>query len=250
MPPNNYYQPGAVPPPMPQQAPPDQQPLPGSGNGSSTKWIISIVLLTLLLIVALGFGYWAFSERNDYKNNVDAKIATAKGEQKKQTTDELNKVHAEQDKSPVKTYVGPASYGSIKFNYPKTYSGYVTGDNSSTPLDAYFHPDTVPSLMAAPGSTTRAAIALHVQVRNQPYDDAIIQYQSLVSAGAVTGSPFALKQVPKQIGMKFVGTLQNQLNGTEIVLPLRDKTVVITSETDTWLPDFNTYILETMTFEP
>src|SRR4051812_35648432 len=108
-----------------QQPPMPYQPLPGEGS-SSMKWIIIVVLLSLALIGALVFGFWAFGERNDYKNNVDAKIEVAKGEQKKATTDELNKLHAEQDKKPTTTYVGPPSYGSIKFEFPKTYSVYVT----------------------------------------------------------------------------------------------------------------------------
>lgn len=224
-------------------------PLPGSKN-PATKWIFASVVLGVLLIGSLVFGFWAFRERSDYKNNVDAKIAVATEQQKKTTTDELNKQHAEEDKKPSKVYTGPSSYGSVKFEYPKTYSVYVTGDNGNTPVDAYFHPAIVPSITPLAGTATRAAIAVHVQVFNQPYDQVVQQRQSSVAAGTLSGSPFALKNMPKQVGMKFVGKLQNQLNGTEIILPLRDKTLVVTSETDTWLTDFNNVVLETMTFEP
>lgn len=215
------------------------------------KWIIAVVLLSLLLVSAIGFGAWAFSERQDYKNNTDQKVAVAVEAAKKTTTEENNKQFAEELKNPLKTYTGPSSYGSIKLTYPKTYSGYVsTNVNGTTAVDAYFHPDFVPSLIAQPGSTTRGAIALRVQVLNQAYDSVVLQYQSAVTSGIQAASPYALPKMPGQVGTKFVGKLASQLNGTEIVLPLRDKTLIITTETDQYLHDFNTHILPNFTFVP
>ena len=34
---------------------------------------IGLILVSVLLVAALGFGGWAFSGRQDYKNNVDQK---------------------------------------------------------------------------------------------------------------------------------------------------------------------------------
>lgn len=245
MPPNTpYFQP---------QQPAPQAPLPSSGGGfggeSSLKWIITIVLLVLLLLGAAGFGFWAFGERQDYKDNVDGKIATAVKDAEKATTDANNKKFAEELKNPLKTYTGPESYGSVRIQYPKTWSGYVsTGSTGQAPVDAYFHPDIVPSTTTS--GTTRPAIALHVQVLNQAYDQVVSQRQGSVNAGTLTAAPYALPKMPQQAGMKFTGKLSDQLNGTEIVLPLRDKTIVITTETDSYLNDFNTFILPNMTFVP
>ena len=37
--------------------------------------VLVTILLGLLLVGAAGFGFWAYSERSDYKNNVDKKIS-------------------------------------------------------------------------------------------------------------------------------------------------------------------------------
>lgn len=39
--------------------------------------IAVIALLSLVLLIALGFGYWAYSSRQDYKNNSDQKASAA-----------------------------------------------------------------------------------------------------------------------------------------------------------------------------
>lgn len=243
MPPNNnqqYYQ-------------QPQAPLPSSGGfggNSSTKWIITVVLLVVLLAGALGFGFWAFAERQDYKNNVDEKIATAVKVAEEETTEANNRKFAEELKSPLKTYTGPESYGSIKVTYPKTWSGYINnGSNSDAAIDMYFHPNVVPAASESSGEG-QAPVALHVQVLNEPYDEVVESRKSSVESGELTAVPYALPKIPKQAGLKFTGMLDDEIKGTEVVLPLRDKTIVITTQTDTFLNDFNTYILPNFTFVP
>lgn len=251
MPPNNpnqYFQPTA---PAPQGAPP-QVPITAASLAPKKPvgLIVGLAVSVLLLLGAIGFSAWAFSERSDYKNNSDQKVAAAVAEAEKATTEKNNQRFAEELKSPLKTYTGPASYGTVTVKYPKTWSAYVTtGGGSNEPLNAYFHPDIVPAVTQT-GSSTREAIALKIQVTNQPYDQVIKQYESQVTSGNITAAAFALPKMPDQVGMKFVGKLDQQLNGTEIVLPLRDKTLIITTETDNYLADFNNHILQNLTFVP
>src|SRR3990172_3609611 len=114
-----------------------------SGGAAS---VLVIVLLLVGLVAAAGFGWWAFGQRPDYKNNFDKKaaeeVAKAKAEQKTQ----LEKEFAEREKSPYKTFKGSATYGSVTFNYPKTWSGYVEEDNTSSPINGYFFPGIVPAV--------------------------------------------------------------------------------------------------------
>src|SRR5690554_4855044 len=91
--------------------------------------IIAIVLLVLLLLGAGGFGYWAFAEREDYKNNVNQKVAVAVDEAVKQNTEENNQRFEEEYKKPLKQYKGPSALGSVQLSYPKTWSGYVDQTN-------------------------------------------------------------------------------------------------------------------------
>jgi len=246
MPPNSnqqYFQQPNVP----------QTPLPSSGGGfggsSSTKWIITVLLLSLLLVGALGFGFWAFSERQSYKNDVDAKIAEAVKVAERETTEANNKKFAEELKNPFKTYIGPESYGSVKVTYPKTWSGYINNNNDSqAAVDMYFHPDVVPA--TGRSSEDQTAVALRVRVVNQSYDKVVSERKGLVESGTIAATPYALPKLPNEPGIKFTGKLSDRLNGTEIVLPLRDKAIILTTQTDSYLNDFNNIILPNLTFVP
>jgi hypothetical protein len=252
--PNPYY------PPREPIAPPvasvgNGQPAPTfSGlpkSGPAWGWIITTVLLVLLLLGALGFAFWAFGERQDYKNNSDKKAAAAVEVAKKQQIDVDNKRFAEELKNPLKTYVGPDSYGSVSVQYPKTWSGYVSTSSSTNGalIDGYFHPDIVPGLSSS-GGGTGPAIALRIQVINQAYSQVVNKYSSAIKQGTLTATPYALPKMPEQIGTKFEGQLSSKLNGTEVVIPLRDKTLLIGTDTDQYLADFNTYILPNISFVP
>jgi len=252
---NPYYPPRQpdtpVVPPVSGSAPPSFNSLPKSGD-TPWGWIITTILLVILLVSSLAFAFWAFGERQDYKNHSDKKAALAAEVAKKQQTEVDNKRFAEELKNPLKTYVGPDSYGSVAVQYPKTWSGYVVTNSTSSSgalVDASFHPDLVPGT-AGSSSENRPALALRVQVVNSAYDTYVKKYESYIKQGALKAEPYALPKMPNQVGTKFTGKISNQLNGTEVVIPLRDKTLIIGTDTDQFLPDFNTYILPNLSFVP
>lgn len=253
--PNPYYPPRD--PSQPQVTP--QMPVSGqppnlsglSNNGPAWGWIITVIMLVLVLLGVAGFGFWAFAQMQDYKNNSDQKAAAAVEVAKKKTTEENNVRFAEELKNPLKTYIGPASYGAVNIQYPKTWSAYVSANaGGEAVLDGYFHPDIVPALTESQGDGARPAIALRVQILNSSYDQVVESRAQGSEEGAIVAVPYALPKMPNQIGTKFTGKLSEELNGTEIVIPLRDKTLVITTDTEQYLPDFNTYILPNLSFEP
>lgn len=208
---------------------------------------ITLSVLGLLTIGGAVFGFWAFGERQTYKNDTDAIVAreveTAKGEQKEE--DALR--FAEEAKNPLKPYTGPSSYGSISLLYPKTWSGYinVSGD-ASAPFAAFFHPDTV----TAPDNNGGPAVALKVEVLESEYSAVVKEREQKIESGELTASAYAFPKQPKEVGLRFVGKITDELVGTEILVPLRDKTIVVTTQTDQFLNDFNTYILPNFNFEP
>ncbi len=253
--PNPYY------PPRQPTAPSAGTPSVGGGaapnfsglpsGGTSWGWIITSILLVALLLGAVIFAFWAFGERQDYKNNSDKKVAAAIKVAEKQTTEENNKKFAEELKNPLKTYVGPESYGSVTVHYPKTWSAYILtgGTSSGAVLDAYFHPDIVPAITSSSDGAP-AAIALRVQVLNQSYDQAVGALKAYVDTGTLKAVPYVLPKASGQVGTMFHGQLAQQLTGTEIMIPLRDKTLAITTNTDQYLADFNRYILPNLSFVP
>jgi hypothetical protein len=215
-------------------------------DGAVNGVVISLVLAVILLIGALGFGGWAFSSRQDYKNNVDAKINVAVGAAKQQegTTKDLQ--FAEASKKPLRAYNGPEAYGSVVVNYPKTWSAYVddTGTGGVS-VDGYFAPGTVPS-----ATGQNSVFALRVQVLSQTYAQVVQSFSGQQQAGKLAVSAYALPLLPKIVGVKAVGQLANQTTVTMVVLPLRSNTLEIWTEGTQYLADFNNNILPNFNFSP
>jgi hypothetical protein len=222
-------------------------------DGAVSGLALSFALSVILLVAAISFGAWAFSSRQDYKNNVDEKIQAAVVTAKQQESAAKDAEFAEAEKSPLRTYSGPESFGSITIKYPKTWSAYVNdGGTDSMPVDGYFYPNVVP------GITNRSTpFALRLQVVGQSYSEvaknlASQQKNTDTKSTPLTISPYALPKVPKVVGIKVSGTLQDKDNklGTMIVLPLRSQTLEVWTEGTQFTSDFDKYILPNMTFSP
>lgn len=214
--------------------------------GGISGLAISFILTVIVLVAALVFGVWAYQGRQDYKNNVDAKIATAVEIAKNQQAKELNIQFAHEEELPLTTYSGPQAYGSIVLNYPKTWSGYVDSSGQGDALvDGYFDPGVVPSI-----SDQSSIFALRLQVLNESYPQILQQISSQSQQGQATITAYALPKLPKVVGVMVNGLLSNQQQGTMVVLPLRANTLELWTEGTQYLNDFNKNILPNFSFSP
>lgn len=220
-------------------------------DGAINGLAVSLVFAVLLLIAALAFGGWAFSGRQDYKNNADAKINAAVQVAVQQNSAAKEAAFATAAKNPLSTYNGPETYGSLVVNYPKTWSGYVDDTDQSTPINAYFAPGVVPAL-----SATSSVFALRVQVLDQAYAQVVsaISNQSGTRQTPPTVKAYTLPKVPQAVGVEVSGALpgsgNDTITGTMVILPLRANTLEIWTEGTQYLSDFNTYILPYFSFSP
>lgn len=214
--------------------------------------VLSDIILVIALIAAAVFGWWAFQQRQDYKNNFDKKvsqeIAKAEAAQKTQLENEF----AEREKSPNKTFKGSATYGSITFEYPKTWSGYVDQSSSNAPINGYFFPDIVPAVNS--GSSTPPAFALRVELIDTDYDQIVKQFDSQIQQGKLTAAAYVPPKMSKaanvQTGMRFEGELEQNIQGSMVVIKVRDKTLKIYTQSTRYSSDFNNVVLKTLTFAP
>ncbi|MGZ6004819.1 MAG: hypothetical protein ACXWLH_01570 [Candidatus Saccharimonadales bacterium] len=207
--------------------------------------VVALSITFLLLIGALVFGFWAYSNEQKYKNNTDQIVAQqVKIAVDKNSTDKDNQF-AEVQKSPVKIYNGPSTYGSIILKYPKTWSAYVdTSAQGSQPIDGYFNPNFVP------GIQTNSTYALRLQVTADGYNDELQNFDSPAQSGQVKITPYSFPNVKGVVGVKIVGQLNQNLRGTMILIPLRDKTLKLWTETDQFQADFYKYILPNFKYSP
>jgi hypothetical protein len=215
-------------------------------NEDGNILLIPLVLITLFFIGAAGFGYWAYGQYQDYKVNVDKKVAVAN--EKAVAAEDIKKdaQFAEVQKSPFKLYKGPESYGAIQINFPKTWSAYIDeGTVTSQGVNGFFYPNVVPSLTSQDSS-----FALRVQVLSQSYSTVLQGFSSFTTSKKGTVVPYALPKLPSVVGVRLDGEVVSRKQGAMVILPLRDKTLKVWTEAPSFLPDFNNNILPNFTFSP
>ncbi len=226
-------------------APTGQVPVVGPSRHTPVGLIVALVIVSLLLCGALGFGLMELSKAQDYKLHSDKKAATAVTAAKEAQAQALQKEFTEKEKNPLRTYLGPSNYGTLHIEYPKTWSAFVTEtSNGSTPVDGYAHPSFVPGLQ------TGTAYALRFQIVSNSYASELKKYDALIKTKKITVAPFKLVKLPSVTGVRLDGEINPGQKGTLVLLPLRDKSIEVSTQSVTFAADFNNIILPNLTFEP
>jgi len=214
-------------------------------RGSIDSWLIAFIVAVVLAFGALGFGIWAFTGRQDYKNNVDEKISVAVTEAEQANTEKKEKEFAEKEKNPLRTYAGPATYGSVSISYPKTWSAYVDETaKTNIPLSGALNPGFVPGIQSS------LPVALRFTVTSNNYANVVRTFDSQVKAGKIKVTPYKAEKVPSVTGVRLDGEIVKDKQGSMIIVPLRDKTLQVSTESPQFISDFNTIILPNLVFVP
>jgi hypothetical protein len=215
-------------------------------RGAINILLVPLVLSIIFFVGALGFGFWAFASRQDYKDNVDQKVAVAQQEAVKATQEADAAKYAEDAKKPLETYIGPAAFGNITVNYPKTWSAYaVENQSGGKPISTYFHPKTVPD-----AGDEDNAFALRVELVQRSYDQVVNSFSGALKSNKVTLEPYKLPKVPSVVGSRITGQITSRKQGVMIVLPLRNMTLQIWTESADFLKDLDENILPNLSFVP
>jgi len=215
-------------------------------RGSLNVLLIPVIFLSIFLVGAIVFSYWAFSGRENYKNNSDQMVTTAVNNAVQQTQKNDAQKYAQAAKYPLATFTGPSAFASISFKYPKTWSAYVAEESaSSTPINGYFYPAVVPDV-----TSQSNAYALRVQLLEQPYSNIMQQFTGQVTGGQLSVSQYVAPKLPNVIGSKLQGQLTTDKQGTMVILPVLNMTLEIWSESTQFQSDFINSVLPNLTFQP
>lgn len=200
------------------------------------------LLFVLTLIMALVF----FMGKSDIEKNLDTKVQAGVEAQSKIIEAKKDAELAEKEKSPTKTFTAASTVGSVSFAYPKTYSAYVEEQQSGStkPLNAYFHPNIVPK------DDSKVQYALRVEVTTSSYDTELRSANTSQASGKVKVNAYAAAAVPSILGSRIDGEFITGKQGILILLPIRDKTLRIWTESKEAFADFEKYVLPSLTFVP
>jgi hypothetical protein len=209
-------------------------------RGAINVWLILSIAFGVTTIVAAAFFVWAYGNYQDQKNNVDTKVSIAVAAAQKEQADLDEAKFLEREKEPNRQFVGPDDYGRLLFDYPKTWSMYVTQEASSGGrYEAYLNPISVPTI----NSSTQ--FALRVDIETKSYDSVVQSYNSKVKSGDLVATAVQADEVT---GTRFDGTFSSNIRGAAVVFKIRDKTVTLRTDADTFKPDFDA-LIKTITFD-
>jgi len=213
-----------------------------SQQGFATSAIVAVVL-AVTLIGSLAFGVWAFMGMQANKTDLDKKIATAEKVAVKKAEELKELEFAEREKNPFKNFTGSAVFGSLSYDIPKTWSVFMEEKATGTVLDFYGHPNTVK------GTDKSNSFALRSQIISTSYDKEVEKMLKLVETGKATATAFIPKNVPTGLGVRIVGEVVTDKQGVMILLPQRDKTIKIWTESPDFISDFDK-VIETINYVP
>ncbi len=229
---------GVMPGVQPAAAPAGPQAAAPAAPAKNNTLLETLILVVVCIIAAVSivFAVIFFMQHNELKANFDsqknAAVAEAVAEQQQIDTAKF----AEDEKMPFYKFTGPSDYGSISFEYPKTWSVYVNSDGTNNKdYEAYFHPSQVD-----PINDKASRFALRFRILNQQINNVQKQYESKVTSGKLTSGVFSAGD--NITGMRYEGEIDNQIDGIVILIKVNDKTAILQTDARIYENDFNTLI--------
>lgn len=203
-------------------------------QGGISGSMIAIIGLIVLVLITGSAAIWAYLNYTEQKTDVDGKINLAVAQAKKDQSEVEEAKFLEREKEPLREFVGPDDFGRLTFNYPKTWSAFIDNDGArSGSYEAYLSPVVVP-----PISNTQQ-FSLRVVIEQEDYDQVVKSYAALVKKGDLRSSATSANG---NNGTRFDGNFSKDIRGSAVIYKIRDKTVTLRTDADTFKPDFEKLI--------
>jgi len=213
--------------PVPQQpapiAPPPQKP--------SKLWFILTFVFGGVAVMAVGLGTWALVTYFQEKAAIDTTVASAEAEVRREVVAEYEDKFIEFQKLPNANFAGPEDYGRLTFDYPRFWSVYVESDaRNGGDYEAYFNPGAVPPVSDA------TQLGLRVLIEDDTIERVLASYESRVEDGELTSRALTINE---ETATRFDGSFSDDIRGSAVVFRIRDKTVTIRTDAQTFQADFD-----------
>ena len=202
--------------------------------GAANTWLIVGIIFIATTVLVGGGLTWALINYFDQKDNVDTKVSTAVTSAVKDQADKDAVQFQAEDKKPNRQFVGPEDFGELRFDYPKTWSVYINkGATAGGSYEAYLNPVAVPTV------SDETQYALRVKIETIDYDKVLATYQPLVKKGDLKSSTI---KANGQDGTRLDGSFTKNIRGSAVILKVRDKTITLRSDADTFKGDFDALV--------
>lgn len=197
---------------------------------------IVIIALSLVALTFIGLFIWMFVQYDEKRTDVDGQIAEAVVKAVDENTEKLENEFTEREKYPFKTFAGPADYGELTFEYPKTWSVYIPRDAAKGgDFEAYFNPVEVNEI------SDENIDSLRLAIRDEAFDDVISEYQREIEGDEPT-MKLDLITIGKDNNInanRYTGIIPGtEFKGYVVIFKIRDKTVIMQTDSVLFEADY------------
>lgn len=213
-------------------------PRPSTVGSSSKAWMIVSFVFIFTTLSLGGLSGWALVNYFDQKDNVDSKVSSAVALAIKDQKTREAAERKEADKEPNRIFATGDDLGQLSFKYPKNWSVYEAASQDSNKYSVLFNPGQISA------DSRDSRYALRLSVSTQDYDKAIASYEKAVSSGALKATPV---KIDDQSATRFDGEISKEVRGSFVLFKLRDKTVIVQTDAETFTKDFDA-LIKTITF--
>lgn len=227
-------------PPAPGQSTGSGAPLMSQGSApapAKRRGIVETIILVVTALIAIVFIALYINKYIQWRNvstDVESQIEQAVAVAIAENTTKMEEEFIEREKSPYRDFMGPEDYGSLSFQYPRTWSVYIASDAvGGGDFSAYMNPTQVEPVKQD------SINALRVTIRNTAFDTVARSYENYVTNGKLS---FSTRNVGGALANLYTGTLPNGLQGAVVIFKLRDKTVVLQTDAEIFLSEFYTLL--------
>ncbi len=191
------------------------------------------------LIILLGLGALAFGILTVifYAQATSAKKTAATATAAAVTKAKADQKQADQQASaiaaglPFRSYTAPSQFGSFEIKYPKDWSAYVVQQSTGTQISLTLNPNLVRRVNGSDD-----LVAARVVLTERTSDQYLSSYSTAVTRGTLKQANIT---VSGQKAIDLTGAFGDKKTLRQVVVPVRDKVIVFSTEDKTYASQFN-----------
>lgn len=206
-----------------------------SQRGEVNLLVVALAVLGIFVLVFAGLFINSYMKAQDATKNVKAKTAVAyklgqeAGAKTQKETDAAAAKAAEQN--PYRAYTAPTAFGEFTIKFPKSWSSSVSENlTNSSQVELIANPEFIKIL---PNNSIN--YALRVTLVNNTYTSVQSQYGQQVKNKKATAKAVKVSGID---ATRYEGEYKQGKSGVAVLVPVRDKTVVFTTENTKYQPEF------------
>ncbi len=204
-------------------------------RGEVNLLLVATIVLGIFVLIFAGLFINSYLTAQNANKNLKEKRAAAyklgqeAGAKTQKETDAAAVKAAEQN--PYRSYVAPTPFGEFTLKFPKSWSSSVAeNQNATNQVDLIATPEFIKIL---PNNTVN--YALRAYLVNNTYNTVKSSYDQQVKNKKAKASSVKVSGID---GTRYEGQYNQTKTGIAVLVPVRDKTIVFTTENTKYQPEF------------